>query len=129
KSLRHSNLGSSNCSMEPNSSASNCRVLGPSSPGPGGSSRSACSSGTAHNLHPGAASLDRGGRAAAYLRRLSRVIHRAGTEIVNWYLLEDGGRVTIVDAGCPSYRSQLDSALAAIGRRLEDVEAIVLTHA
>jgi len=27
------------------------------------------------------------------------VIHRAGTELVNWYLLEEGGRVTIVDAG------------------------------
>lgn len=57
------------------------------------------------------------------------MIHRAGTDIVNWYLLEEGGAVTIVDAGCPAYRSQLDGALAAIGRRIEDVEAIVLTHA
>jgi glyoxylase-like metal-dependent hydrolase (beta-lactamase superfamily II) len=57
------------------------------------------------------------------------VIHRAGTALVNWYLLEEGGRVTIVDAGCPSYRSQLDGALAEIGRTIDDVEAIVLTHA
>lgn len=57
------------------------------------------------------------------------MIHRAGTQIVNWYLLEEAGRVTVVDAGCPSYRSQLDGALAAIGRKIEDVEAIVLTHA
>jgi glyoxylase-like metal-dependent hydrolase (beta-lactamase superfamily II) len=57
------------------------------------------------------------------------VIHRAGTEIVNWYLLEEDGRVTIVDAGCPAYRSQLDGALAEIGRTIDDVEAIVLTHA
>ena len=28
------------------------------------------------------------------------MIHRAGTDIVNWYLLEEGGKVTIVDAGC-----------------------------
>jgi glyoxylase-like metal-dependent hydrolase (beta-lactamase superfamily II) len=57
------------------------------------------------------------------------MIHRAGTEIVNWYLLEDGGKVTIVDAGCPRYRSQLEGALRDIGRTIEDVEAIVLTHA
>jgi glyoxylase-like metal-dependent hydrolase (beta-lactamase superfamily II) len=57
------------------------------------------------------------------------VVHRAGTQIVNWYLLEEGGRVTIVDAGCPSYRSMLDGALNVIGRSLDDVEAIVLTHA
>src|ERR1700694_3032442 len=57
------------------------------------------------------------------------MIHRAGTEIVNWYLLEEGGRVTIVDAGCPGYRGQLEGALREIGRTIEDVEAIVLTHA
>jgi glyoxylase-like metal-dependent hydrolase (beta-lactamase superfamily II) len=57
------------------------------------------------------------------------MIHRAGTEIVNWYLLEEGGKVTIVDAGCPAYRGQLEGALREIGRTLEDVEAIVLTHA
>jgi glyoxylase-like metal-dependent hydrolase (beta-lactamase superfamily II) len=57
------------------------------------------------------------------------VIHRAGTEIVNWYLLEEGGKVTIVDAGCPGYRPQLEPALREIGRGIEDVEAVVLTHA
>lgn len=57
------------------------------------------------------------------------MIQRAGTELVNWYLLEEGGRVTIIDAGCPAYRPQLERALRGIGRTLEDVEAIVLTHA
>ena len=57
------------------------------------------------------------------------MIHRAGTDIVNWYLLEEAGAVTIVDAGCPGYRSQLEDALAGIGRSIADVEAIVLTHA
>src|SRR3954464_10440985 len=57
------------------------------------------------------------------------MIHRCGTEIVNWYLLEEGGKVTIVDAGLPRYRPQLDEALRAIGRGIGDVEALVLTHA
>jgi glyoxylase-like metal-dependent hydrolase (beta-lactamase superfamily II) len=57
------------------------------------------------------------------------VIHRAGTEIVNWYLLEEGGNVTLVDAGLPRFRPQLEDGLRVIGRTIEDVEAIVLTHA
>jgi glyoxylase-like metal-dependent hydrolase (beta-lactamase superfamily II) len=61
--------------------------------------------------------------------RVDTVIHRAGTRLVNWYLLEEAGRVTIVDAGLSGYRPQLEGALRAIGRGLDDVEAIVLTHA
>ena len=53
---------------------------------------------------------------------------RLGTELVNWYLVEDEGRVTIVDAGAPKYRPQLDRGLALLGRRPEDVAAVVLTH-
>jgi glyoxylase-like metal-dependent hydrolase (beta-lactamase superfamily II) len=55
-------------------------------------------------------------------------IRRLGEEIVNSYLVEDGGAVTIVDAGAPSYWSGLPDELAALGRTLADVRAIVLTH-
>jgi glyoxylase-like metal-dependent hydrolase (beta-lactamase superfamily II) len=53
---------------------------------------------------------------------------RVGTDLVNWYLVEDGGRVTIVDAGAPAYRPQLDRGLAFLGRTTADVAAVVLTH-
>jgi glyoxylase-like metal-dependent hydrolase (beta-lactamase superfamily II) len=53
---------------------------------------------------------------------------RLGTELVNWYLVDDGGRVTIVDAGAPKYRPQLDRGLALLGRRPADVAAVLLTH-
>jgi len=53
---------------------------------------------------------------------------RLGTELVNWYLVEDDGRVTIVDAGAPKYRPQLDRGLALLGRRPADVAAVLLTH-
>jgi glyoxylase-like metal-dependent hydrolase (beta-lactamase superfamily II) len=56
-------------------------------------------------------------------------VWRLGTELVNWYLLDDGGRLTVVDAGAPKYRPQLDAALERFGRNLDDVAAIVLTHA
>jgi len=55
-------------------------------------------------------------------------IHAVGSEIVNCYLVEDGGGVTIVDAGVPAYWADLPAALAAMGRTLADVRAIVMTH-
>ena len=55
-------------------------------------------------------------------------IRRLGDEIVNSYFVEDGGSVTIVDAGAPAYWSALPAELDAIGRSLDDVRAIVLTH-
>jgi glyoxylase-like metal-dependent hydrolase (beta-lactamase superfamily II) len=54
---------------------------------------------------------------------------RLGTELVNWYLVEEGGGVSIVDAGMPRYRPQLERGLALLGREPADVQAIVLTHA
>jgi glyoxylase-like metal-dependent hydrolase (beta-lactamase superfamily II) len=54
---------------------------------------------------------------------------RLGTWIVNWYLLEEHGRVTVVDAAVPGYRDQLSPGLAKLGRSDSDVAAVVLTHA
>jgi glyoxylase-like metal-dependent hydrolase (beta-lactamase superfamily II) len=57
-----------------------------------------------------------------------RGIHRLGDEIVNVYLIEESGLVTIVDAGVPGYWTLLPGALASIGRTLDDVRAVLLTH-
>ena len=56
-------------------------------------------------------------------------IHRFGTRMVNWYLIERGGRITLVDAGMRGYWPQLTDALTALGGKVEEVEAVVLTHA
>jgi glyoxylase-like metal-dependent hydrolase (beta-lactamase superfamily II) len=55
-------------------------------------------------------------------------IRRIGKGIVNSYLIESGGEVTIVDAGAPSYWGDLPRELAAMGLSLDDVRAVVLTH-
>ena len=55
-------------------------------------------------------------------------LHRLGNGSVNAYLVEDGGEVTIVDAGLPGYWGDLPAELAAMGRSLDDVRALVLTH-
>lgn len=55
-------------------------------------------------------------------------LHRIGSDMVASYLIEDGGRVTIVDAGLPGLWRELPGELAAMGRSLTDVAAVVLTH-
>jgi glyoxylase-like metal-dependent hydrolase (beta-lactamase superfamily II) len=61
--------------------------------------------------------------------RVAPGIHRIGGDSrVNSYLLEEGGSVTIIDAGLPGFYRQLPDELAAMGRSLKDVRALVLTH-
>ena len=55
-------------------------------------------------------------------------IHRLGPGVVNVYLLEEAGEITIIDAGMPGDWSDLLRELAAMGRTLDDVRALVLTH-
>ena len=56
-------------------------------------------------------------------------VHRIAESYTNWYLLEEHGRLTVVDAGVPSSWHSLHDALRRLGRTAGDVEAVVLTHA
>jgi glyoxylase-like metal-dependent hydrolase (beta-lactamase superfamily II) len=56
-------------------------------------------------------------------------VHRLGSDLVSYYLVEDGDGLTLVDAGLPRQRRHLDRWLAARGRTLADLDAVVLTHA
>ena len=60
--------------------------------------------------------------------RLAPSLHRLGEEIVCCYLVEEAGAVTLIDAGVPAYYADLTAELAAMGRTIEDVRALVLTH-
>jgi glyoxylase-like metal-dependent hydrolase (beta-lactamase superfamily II) len=61
--------------------------------------------------------------------RIAPSIHRIGTNsIVNSYVLEDAGEVTIIDAGVPGYYDDIPRELEHMGRSVADVRALVLTH-
>lgn len=60
--------------------------------------------------------------------QLAPSLHRLGPGIVNSYLVEDGSGVTVVDAGLPGDWNALLAELAAMGRSLDDVRALLLTH-
>jgi glyoxylase-like metal-dependent hydrolase (beta-lactamase superfamily II) len=55
-------------------------------------------------------------------------VYGLGSDMVNWYLVEDGERLTVVDAGLPGFRGDVDSELREIGHRTWAVDAVVLTH-
>ncbi len=55
-------------------------------------------------------------------------VHRLGSSLVNWYLVEDGDRLTAVDAGLPGFGKALQSDLSLLGHKLGDIQALVLTH-
>jgi glyoxylase-like metal-dependent hydrolase (beta-lactamase superfamily II) len=56
-------------------------------------------------------------------------IHRIGDDsIINAYLVEEANEVTVVDAGVAGLYRDLPSELAAMGRTIDDVRALVLTH-
>jgi glyoxylase-like metal-dependent hydrolase (beta-lactamase superfamily II) len=56
-------------------------------------------------------------------------IHRLTGGIVNFYLIEEGGKLVLVDAGAPGDWDLLVKTLAGLGRGLGDLEAVLLTHA
>jgi glyoxylase-like metal-dependent hydrolase (beta-lactamase superfamily II) len=60
--------------------------------------------------------------------RLAPGLHRIGSDVVNVYLVEDASGVTIVDAGLPGHWRELERELAELGRSLDEVRGIVLTH-
>jgi glyoxylase-like metal-dependent hydrolase (beta-lactamase superfamily II) len=60
---------------------------------------------------------------------VARGIHRLSLGVANWYLVEEGGRAILVDAGAPGDWSLLLSTLADRGLPMSALEAVLLTHA
>jgi glyoxylase-like metal-dependent hydrolase (beta-lactamase superfamily II) len=61
--------------------------------------------------------------------RVADGIHRVEDAYTNFYVVEDGDRLTVVDACVPGSWDSLRAALRELGRDLSDVAALVLTHA
>jgi glyoxylase-like metal-dependent hydrolase (beta-lactamase superfamily II) len=55
-------------------------------------------------------------------------VHGLGSKLINWYLVEDAGRLTAVDAGLPGFGKRLSGDLASLAHVPGDIEAVVLTH-
>ncbi len=60
--------------------------------------------------------------------RLAPGLHRIGNDLVACYLVVTDDGLTLVDAGLPGHWKDLQVELDAIGRPLDDIRGIVLTH-
>ena len=60
--------------------------------------------------------------------QLAPGLHRVGNDIVAFHLIETTDGVTLVDAGLPGHWRELRAELTAMGRTLDDVRGVVLTH-
>lgn len=56
-------------------------------------------------------------------------IFKFDTGPFNWYLIKEGSRFTLVDAGFAGHYSVFEKGIQSLGYSVKDVEAIVLTHA
>ena len=56
-------------------------------------------------------------------------VHRLTNGIANFYLIEEAGKLVLVDAGTPKDWALFAEAVQALGHRVEDLDAVLLTHA
>ncbi|WZH37417.1 MAG: MBL fold metallo-hydrolase [Microbacterium enclense] len=60
--------------------------------------------------------------------QLAPSLHRIGNDIVASYLIATPEGITLVDAGLPGMYADLARRLDAVGRRLDEIRGVILTH-
>lgn len=66
---------------------------------------------------------------AVTLAAVTDTVHFAYTDLVNWTLVTDGDGVVLIDAGFPGSRDDVLASLRQLGFGVDDLRAILLTHA
>jgi glyoxylase-like metal-dependent hydrolase (beta-lactamase superfamily II) len=56
-------------------------------------------------------------------------IYHFDTGPFNWYIIEENEELTLVDAGFPGHYNVFKKGLKTLGFKIEDLKAIILTHA
>lgn len=65
---------------------------------------------------------------ALRLTQIAAGVHRLASRYENWYLLEAGGRLTVLDAGLPGHWGEFSAALLQLGHTPADIDAVLITH-
>jgi glyoxylase-like metal-dependent hydrolase (beta-lactamase superfamily II) len=66
---------------------------------------------------------------APALTAITDSVHFVQTDLVNWTLVTDGNGVMLIDAGYPADREGVLDSLRQLGFGVDDLRAILLTHA
>ncbi len=57
------------------------------------------------------------------LEQVAPGVHRCADGIVNWYIVEEGGELLLVDSGWPNSWSRVVAAVEQLGRRPSDLRS------
>lgn len=66
---------------------------------------------------------------AGQITEVAEGIHRLSNGVANFYLIEEAGKLVLVDAGAPKDWVLLGQAVRALGKQIDDLDAVLLTHA
>src|SRR5215208_5643731 len=66
---------------------------------------------------------------AAVPTAITDTVHFVQTDLVNWTLVTGGDGVMLIDAGFPGHRDEVLGSLRQLGFGVDDLRAILLTHA
>jgi glyoxylase-like metal-dependent hydrolase (beta-lactamase superfamily II) len=70
-----------------------------------------------------------GGHNLTVYTQVADGVHRLTNGIANFYLIEEAGKLVLVDAGTPKDWALFAKAVQALGHRVENLDAVLLTHA
>ncbi|WP_327086265.1 MBL fold metallo-hydrolase [Nonomuraea sp. NBC_01738] len=60
--------------------------------------------------------------------KLAPHLHRLGNDLVACYLVDTADGITLVDAGLPGHWQDLQRELRSLGKSVDDIRGLVLTH-
>jgi glyoxylase-like metal-dependent hydrolase (beta-lactamase superfamily II) len=60
--------------------------------------------------------------------RLAPNLHRVGSDLINVYLVDHADGVIVIDTGLSGHFAEMVEELGEMGRTLEDVRGVILTH-
>jgi glyoxylase-like metal-dependent hydrolase (beta-lactamase superfamily II) len=66
---------------------------------------------------------------APALTAITERVHFVETDLVNWTVVADGNGVVLIDSGYPGHREDVLASLRQLGFGVDDLRAILLTHA
>jgi glyoxylase-like metal-dependent hydrolase (beta-lactamase superfamily II) len=64
-----------------------------------------------------------------HVTEVAKGVHRLTNGVSNFYLIEESGKLVLVDAGAPKDWALFTRAVLALGKAASDLDAVLLTHA
>ena len=66
---------------------------------------------------------------ASHITEVAKGVHRLTNGVANFYLIEEAGKLVLVDAGAPKDWALFTQAAVGLAKAVGDLDAVLLTHA